>query len=132
MNDRIKCNNQPARRRVGATGRAPHSSMSDDDSPPAPADTTSDVRKVVVLFKATGDAPILRQNKVKVRADATFAELLAHLTKSTRAERAFAYLGAAFAPRYDATVGALCDGYGERNDEGGKLVVFYSTTPAWG
>lgn len=124
-----RCN--PTRRRVRATDRAPHI-MSTDDSPPAISDATPEIRKVVVLFKATGDAPILRQNKVKVRADATFAELLAHLTKSTRAERAFAYLGAAFAPRYDATIGALCDGYGERNDEGGKLVVFYSTTPAWG
>ncbi|CEF98235.1 Ubiquitin-like protein Atg12 [Ostreococcus tauri] len=99
---------------------------------PDPSSEASDERKVVVLFKATGDAPILRRNVVKIRASAKFEEILAHLTKSTRCERAFAYLGAAFAPRYDATIGALCDGYGERNDEGGKLVVFYSTTPAWG
>ena len=89
-------------------------------------------RRVVVLFKATGDAPILRQNKVRVRADARFEDVVAHLSKLIKRERAFAYLGAAFTPSYDARVGALCDGYGERNDEGGRLVVFYSTTPAWG
>lgn len=89
-------------------------------------------RRVVVLFKATGDAPILRQNKVRVRADARFEDVVAHLSKLIKRERAFAYLGAAFTPSYDARVGALCDGYGERNEEGGRLVVFYSTTPAWG
>ena len=69
---------------------------------------------------------------VRVRADARFEDVVAHLSKLIKRERAFAYLGAAFTPSYDARVGALCDGYGERNDEGGRLVVFYSTTPAWG
>jgi len=91
-------------------------------------DADDDPRKVIVLFKATGDAPILRQNKVRVRADASFAEVVAHLSKLVRVERAFTYLGAAFTPSYDAKVGALCDAYGEKNDAGGKLVVFYATT----
>tara|TARA_B100000003_G_scaffold153758_1_gene139047 strand:- start:1721 stop:2056 length:336 start_codon:yes stop_codon:yes gene_type:complete len=89
-------------------------------------------RRVVVLFKATGDAPILRRNRVRVRADAAFEDVVARLSRLVRVERAFAYLGAAFTPRHDATIGDLCDGYGERNASGGKLVVFYSTTPAWG
>jgi len=109
--------------------RSRRAALRDPRSMPADLDPS---RRVVVLFKATGDAPILRQNKVRVRADARFEDVVAHLSKLIKRERAFAYLGAAFTPSYDARVGALCDGYGERNDEGGRLVVFYSTTPAWG
>ena len=109
--------------------RARRAALRDPRSMPPDLDPS---RRVVVLFKATGDAPILRQNKVRVRADARFEDVVAHLSKLIKRERAFAYLGAAFTPSYDARVGALCDGYGERNDEGGRLVVFYSTTPAWG
>jgi ubiquitin-like protein ATG12 len=88
-------------------------------------------RRVVILFKATGDAPILKQNKVRVRADAAFADVVAHLNKLLKmpsASSSFTYLGASFTPDYAQRVGALCDAYGD----GRQLVVFYSTTPAWG
>lgn len=96
--------------------------------------TTEDAdapRRVVILFKATGDAPILKQNKVRVRADAAFADVVAHLNKLLKtpsASSSFTYLGASFTPDYAQRVGALCDAYGD----GRQLVVFYSTTPAWG
>ena len=35
--------------------------------PPSAADAAAQPAKVVVLFKATGDAPILKQNKFKAR-----------------------------------------------------------------
>jgi len=88
-------------------------------------------RRVVILFKATGDAPILKQNKVRVRADAAFADVVAHLNKLLKmpsSSSSFTYLGASFTPDYAQRVGALCDAYGD----GRQLVVFYSTTPAWG
>ena len=73
-------------------------------------DADDGARRVVVLFKATGDAPILRRNRVRVRADAAFEDVVARLSRLVRVERAFAYLGAAFTPRHDATIGDLCDG----------------------
>ena len=91
---------------------------------PDPSSEASDERKVVVLFKATGDAPILRRNVVKIRASAKFEEILAHLTKSTRCERAFAYLGAAFAPRYDATIGRCVTGTGSGTMRAGSWWCF--------
>ena len=108
-------------------------------SPPPPRATTAaeddvEARRVVILFKATGDAPIVKQNKVRVRADAAFASVVAHLNKLLKVSSssgnagAFTYLGASFTPEYAQRVGALCDAYGD----GRQLVVFYSTTPAWG
>ena len=41
--------------------------VAEDAPPPSAADAAVQPAKVVVLFKATGDAPILKQNKFKAR-----------------------------------------------------------------
>ena len=102
--------------------------MADDVVVDDDADDGS-ARRVVVLFKATGDAPILRRNRVRVRADAAFEDVVARLSRLVRVERAFAYLGAVHAEaRRDDRRSVRRVRGAER--VGRKLVVFYSTTPA--
>ena len=84
--------------------------------------------KVVVLLKATGDAPILKQNKFKISAHEKFEKVVSFLGTQLGKKQIFAYLNSAFTPRYDETVAKLYEWYGVE----GKLVVNYATTPAWG
>ena len=114
---------EDARHTLSRVARA----MSSVADPGDDAEVLDDRRRVVILFKATGDAPIIKRNKVRVLASAPFADVVAHLSKVLKIP-AFAYLGCAFVPEYVISVGALCDAYGD----GSKLVVFYATTPAWG
>jgi ubiquitin-like protein ATG12 len=84
--------------------------------------------KVVVLFKATGDAPILKQNKFKISAHEKFEKVVSFLGTQLGKKHIFVYLNSAFTPRYDETVANLYEWHGVE----GKLVVNYATTPAWG
>ena len=91
-------------RRAGAASMATGGEAG--GSAPAP-------EKVVVLLKATGDAPILKQNKFKITAADKFV---------------FVYLNSAFTPSYDETVANLYAWHGVE----GKLVVNYALQQAWG
>ena len=84
--------------------------------------------KVVVLLKATGDAPILKQNKFKISAHEKFEKVVSFLGAQLGKKQIFVYLNSAFTPRYDETVANLYEWHGVE----GKLVVNYATTPAWG
>ena len=103
-----------------------------DDPPPEPS-TASPVDKVVVLLKATGDAPILKQNKFKITASDRFEKVVSFLTTQLKPQigqdgRVFVYLNSAFTPRYDERVSNLYAWYGVE----GKLVVNYALQQAWG
>lgn len=112
--------------------------MSAEDPPasPAGADISSPgstrpadpPAKVVVLLKATGDAPILKQNKFKISAHEKFEKVVSFLGAQLGKKQIFVYLNSAFTPRYDETVANLYEWHGVE----GKLVVNYATTPAWG
>lgn len=102
------------------------------DPPPVPdgraaaAPATPD--KVVVLLKATGDAPILKQNKFKITASDRFEKVVGFLSNQLGKKQIFVYLNSAFTPSYDETVANLYSWYGVE----GKLVVNYALQQAWG
>jgi ubiquitin-like protein ATG12 len=110
---------------------APEGAMA-DDPPPEPS-TAPPVDKVVVLLKATGDAPILKQNKFKITASDRFEKVVQFLTAQLKPQigadgRVFVYLNSAFTPRYDEKVANLYAWHGVE----GKLVVNYALQQAWG
>ena len=123
-----------------------------------PASAASAVKdgKVVVSFKHTGDAPILRTTKFKVPADAPFQTVTALLRKAlglqaqdplvcARPPHAcpallhyaplthsrhwqFLYCNSAFAPPPDELVSDVAECFHVE----GVLVLNYCLTPAWG
>jgi ubiquitin-like protein ATG12 len=94
----------------------------------SPTPATEGPVKVVVLLRAVGDAPILKQNKFKISATEKFEKVVSFLGVQLRGKSIFVYLNSAFTPRYDETVANLFQWHGVE----GKLVVYYATTPAWG
>lgn len=97
-------------------------------SSPQSPQTPSAPDKVVVLLKATGDAPILKQSKFKVSRSERFVFISEFLRKSLKMDSVFMYLNSSFAPSLDESVGQLAEAYAID----GKLIVNYSTSPAWG
>ena len=62
---------------------------------------------MVVLLKATGDAPILKQSKFKVGVEERFTFVVDFLRKQLKAESVFTYLNSAFVPALDEKIGIL-------------------------
>jgi len=85
---------------------------------------------VIVWLRPTGDAPILKQQRVRVARGDPFARVVAALRTKTRAPAVLAYVREAFVPPLDATVGDLAAAYGTHG--GGRLTVNYALAPAWG
>ncbi|XRB06889.1 ubiquitin-like protein ATG12 [Pycnococcus provasolii] len=111
----------------------------------AAAAAASPPRKVVVVFRAAGDAPVLKVSKFKVDESARFAKVNNFLTTQlqaylssvnpesaggagTAAPSVFCYLNSAFTPSLEERLSALRDDYGAD----GRLVVHYALKPAWG
>ncbi|RKP19140.1 APG12-domain-containing protein [Rozella allomycis CSF55] len=70
---------------------------------------SSDVHKFVVLFKAVGSTPILKQNKFKVDANQDVASLSNFLRKQLKlgyegGNNLFLYVNSAFAPAPDESL----------------------------
>lgn len=84
--------------------------------------------KVVILFRAVGNAPILKQPKVKVDEQDKFSKVLQFLKRQLSSEQVFAYLKEAFCPSPDEKIQTLYNAYAVD----GKLVISYACTPAWG
>ncbi|KAL3675128.1 hypothetical protein R1sor_025076 [Riccia sorocarpa] len=84
--------------------------------------------KVVVLFRATGDAPILIQNKFKIGGAEKFAKVIDFLRKQLHRETVFVYINSAFSPNPDEVVTELFENFGID----GKLVVNHACSMAWG
>ncbi|POY73721.1 hypothetical protein BMF94_3259 [Rhodotorula taiwanensis] len=90
-----------------------------------------DMSKVIVRFKATGNAPIMKQNFYKITASNQFRTVTAFLRKELgwrASDPLFVYINSAFAPALDDTVANLFKCFGTEN----HLVVNYSSTQAWG
>jgi ubiquitin-like protein ATG12 len=85
---------------------------------------------VIVWLRPTGDAPILKQQRVRVARSDPFARVVAALRSKTRAGAVLAYVREAFVPPLDATVGDLAAAYGTHG--GARLTVNYALAPAWG
>ena len=88
--------------------------------------------KLIVLLKATGDAPRLKQSKVKVNTSCEFVEVVLHLSRVLKQKSVgiFVYLNGGFTPSYNEHVGRLARWYGSGG--GGELVVHYCLQAAYG
>ena len=87
--------------------------------------------KVVVHFRHTGSAPILKTNKFKLPADAKFSTAATMLRKHLSLpdnEPLFLYCQTAFAPPPDELLADVAECF----HVDGVLVLNYATIPAWG
>ncbi|KAG8760050.1 Ubiquitin-like protein [Ceratobasidium sp. 428] len=90
-----------------------------------------DASKVVVRFKAVGNAPIMKQNFYKITASNRFQAVIQFLRKELGwqpTDPLFTYINLAFSPAPDDTVANLFKCFATD----GHLIVNYSTTAAWG
>jgi len=90
-----------------------------------------DASKVVVRFRAVGNAPIMRQNFYKITASNRFQAVIQFLRKELgwkAGDPLFTYINLAFSPAPDDTVSNLYKSF----STDGHLIVNYSTTAAWG
>ncbi|BGP15434.1 Ubiquitin-like protein [Rhodosporidiobolus nylandii] len=84
-----------------------------------------------VRFKATGNAPIMKQNFYKIAASHRFDRVISFLRKELgwkASEALFLYINSSFSPAPDDTVANLYRCFGTE----GQLIVNYSSTQAWG
>ncbi|GAY38458.1 hypothetical protein CUMW_036890 [Citrus unshiu] len=108
----------------------------------AATDSPSSTRKVVVHFRATGGAPILKQAKFKlllllsnsgiatvlISGSDKFAKVIEFLCRHLGRETLFVYVNSAFSPNPDELVIDLYNNFGFD----GKLIVNYACSMAWG
>jgi len=90
-----------------------------------------DGTKVVVRFKAVGNAPIMKQNFYKITASNRFQAVIQFLRKELgwkSTDPLFTYINLAFSPAPDDTVANLFKCF----STDGHLIVNYSSTAAWG
>ncbi|KAF8927656.1 putative autophagy-related protein 12 [Dissophora ornata] len=90
-----------------------------------------DTSKVVVRFRAVGNAPILKQNMYKITASNKFLAVIQFLRKELNYKHSdplFLYVNSAFSPAPDEIVNNLFKCF----NTDGKLIVNYATSPAWG
>ncbi|GAA5955834.1 hypothetical protein JCM21900_001730 [Sporobolomyces salmonicolor] len=90
-----------------------------------------DATKVVVRFKATGNAPIMKQNLYKISASNRFQAVIAFLRKELGwkpSDALFLYINASFSPAPDDLVSNLFNCFATEN----QLIINYSSTQAWG
>ncbi|KAI9017099.1 ubiquitin-like protein Atg12 [Gaertneriomyces semiglobifer] len=88
-------------------------------------------RPVIVHFRATGNAPILKQSFYKITATQKFQTVITFLRNQLGyglQDPLFLYINSAFAPAPDEIVGNLFKCFGVE----GNLIINYSITEAWG
>ncbi|PFX22632.1 autophagy protein 12-like [Stylophora pistillata] len=91
----------------------------------------SSKKKVEVLLKAAGDAPIMVKKKWVVDGSKQVSYIVEFIRKYIKCEpqdSLFVYVGQCFAPTPDQTLQNLYDCFGAD----GKLVLHYCKTQAWG
>ncbi|UZJ54721.1 hypothetical protein CBS101457_004041 [Exobasidium rhododendri] len=90
-----------------------------------------DSSKVVVRFKAIGNAPIMKNNYFRITAFNRFQAVIQFLRKELgwkQSDALFLYINSSFSPAPDDSVGNLFRCFGTE----GHLIVNYSTQAAWG
>ncbi|CAH8459850.1 unnamed protein product [Heterobilharzia americana] len=98
------------------------SSTSEQESPPD---------KVVLLLKATGNAPVMKKMKWSVSRKQKIHWVVDFIRKyisCAPSESLFLYVNQCFAPAMDAEIGPLYDCFSVE----GKLILHYCKTQAWG
>jgi len=90
-----------------------------------------DGSKVIVRFRAVGNAPIMKQNYYKITASNRFQTVIQFLRKELGwkpTDPLFTYINMAFSPAPDDIVNNLFKCF----STDGHLIVNYSTNAAWG
>ncbi|XP_065310255.1 ubiquitin-like protein ATG12 [Dermacentor albipictus] len=88
-------------------------------------------KKIDVLLKATGDAPIMLKRKWAVSPTSKvmdIADFVRRYLKLDQSESLFLYINQAFAPSLDQEISNLYECFGSN----GKLTLHYAKTHAWG
>ncbi|XP_065075883.1 autophagy protein 12-like [Ochlerotatus camptorhynchus] len=89
-------------------------------------------KKIDIILRATGNAPILKQKKWAVDQEKPISAIIKfidkHLIKLEPGEKLFLYINQTFAPSPDQIIKNLYDCYGSN----GKLVLHYAKSQAWG
>ncbi|XP_040020501.1 ubiquitin-like protein ATG12 [Gasterosteus aculeatus] len=104
------------------------------EEPHTPSDdstTSDDKKKIDVLLKAVGDAPIMKTKKWAVERGRTvqsLSQFISRFLKLDTSEQLFIYVNQSFAPSPDQDVGVLFDCFGSD----GKLILHYCKSQAWG
>ena len=86
---------------------------------------------MIVRLKATGNAPILKQQVFKISANSLFEKVVLYIRKElglNKGEGLYVYVNSAFCPCLDEPIGNLVDCFGTQ----GQLVVNYALVMAWG
>ncbi|KAG0072154.1 hypothetical protein BGZ89_007892 [Linnemannia elongata] len=116
---------------------APNLTTTEPTGPPASPATVianhkrKDTSKVIVRFRAIGNAPIMKQNVFKITASNKFFAVIQFLRKELNYQHSdplFLYVNSAFSPAPDEIVNNLYKCF----NTDGKLIVNYCTSPAWG
>lgn len=92
---------------------------------------TQVTKKIDVLLKATGDAPIMKKKKWAVEGEKRVgwvADFIRKYLKLDQSDSLFVYVNQSFAPAPDQVVRNLYECFGSD----GKLVLHYCRTQAWG
>ncbi|KAF9514576.1 hypothetical protein BS47DRAFT_1328776 [Hydnum rufescens UP504] len=110
----------------------PHSSLPAEPALEAlAAYKRRDGSKVIVRFRAVGNAPIMKQNYYKITASNPFQTVIQFLRKELGwkpTDPLFTYINMTFSPAPDDTVNNLFKCFATD----GHLIVNYSTNAAWG
>ncbi|PIC42291.1 hypothetical protein B9Z55_009415 [Caenorhabditis nigoni] len=92
-------------------------------------------KKITVKLKNIGDAPVLKNKKLVVKASDTLASLTKVLRKMlnlTLHDSLFLYIDTTFAPSLDSTFEVLARCYAVKTTGDEVVELQYSTTPAYG
>lgn len=89
--------------------------------------------KVVIRLKATGNAPILKQQVFKLSSKNLFQKVVLFIRKAldlSDSDSLYCYINSSFIPSNEDLIGDLDHLFGMENAQG--LIVNYSLNPAWG
>ncbi|KAJ9081320.1 Ubiquitin-like protein [Entomophthora muscae] len=92
---------------------------------------TRDAEKVIVRFRAVGNAPIMKRNHYNIKTTFKFRALTNFLRKELgykSSESLFLYVNSSFAPSPDESVSNLFKCFQVDN----QLIINYCTSQAWG
>ncbi|KAJ9054609.1 Ubiquitin-like protein [Entomophthora muscae] len=92
---------------------------------------TRDAEKVIVRFRAVGNAPIMKRNHYNIKTSFKFRALTNFLRKELgykSSESLFLYVNSSFAPSPDESVSNLFKCFQVDN----QLIINYCTSQAWG
>ncbi|GIY59297.1 ubiquitin-like protein ATG12 [Caerostris extrusa] len=134
--------NEPVKMTVEVSPFSFASNSSQVNSRPSTANSTSQRKNsedqkimpnhnMTVWLKPTGNAPIIKNKKWVVDRNCTIAKIMGFLRQYMKLDSTaavFLYVNQSFAPSPDSEVGNVFECF----NINGKLVLYYSTSPAWG